>query len=818
MTTRSVRAPFEFRGHRLDEFQIQAIIALQQETATLVSAPTGTGKSLIADYLVDESLKSGRRVVYTAPIKALVNQKYRGFRAAFGAARTGIMTGDLSENADALLVVMTTEVLRNMLLHGGPNDGGPKGGGPKGGAPLPDWIVFDEIHYINHPERGTVWEEAILLLPKGVRILGLSATVPNIRELAAWLERALGEPVAAVVHDERAVPLRLYYFTDDGRALTHAEAWEHVTGGDLKGDALSVDAAAGGAGRSGGTGRYGGIERSGSAGRSGSTDRPGGAPGRSRPEAAPQTRHLDVISYVSRERLFPCIYFAFSRRECERMARDLARRRDFLRPHERDAVHVTVRQILQQTGLRPDDVPGLAAMRDMWQRGIGVHHAGLVPLVKHIVEHLLERRILRVVFATETFAVGVNMPVRTVCFDSVAKFDGRRRRLLTQQEFLQMAGRAGRRGLDKAGTVLIRTDPETMEAADWRDWEAASLEPITSRLSLSYTTVLNLIERFAGSGGTPPAGGPDAGPAAEAPTDPTAVPAAGPAPGPAAAPGSAADSRRCADAARPDAQAAGDISPAIREWLARSLFVSQSPQPGEALVELTTQFAEKAGQLRRLGYLTQEPGQAPQLTTKGAFCRGIWIKELLVTEMAFDGTLAEMDPAAMAGWAAAVVWESRPQDEQLPPAAPSWLAGVHLATDRIVRWTGSGARDKLRVEGRIAPVVSRWAAAADDALPEGPGRARTATGRSEKTPHEDVRDLAKFLRGYHLEPGDFVTLCRQTVDLLRQVASSADHVLRLADPRPADPSASERLRQVRDTARAAIAAIDRGVVAASRTF
>ena len=182
----SVRAPFEFRGHRLDEFQIQAIIALQQETATLVSAPTGTGKSLIADYLVDESLKSGRRVVYTAPIKALVNQKYRGFRAAFGAARTGIMTGDLSENADAPMVVMTTEVLRNMLLHGGPNDGGPKGGGPKGGAPLPDWIVFDEIHYINHPERGTVWEEAILLLPKGVRILGLSATVPNIREPQCW--------------------------------------------------------------------------------------------------------------------------------------------------------------------------------------------------------------------------------------------------------------------------------------------------------------------------------------------------------------------------------------------------------------------------------------------------------------------------------------------------------------------------------------------------------------------------------------------------------------------------------------------------------
>src|SRR5690606_36695567 len=134
MTTRSVRAPFEFRGHRRDEFQIQAIIALQQEMATLVSAPTGTGKSLIADYLVDESLKSGRRVVYTAPIKALVNQKYRGSRAAFVTACTVFSTGDLTENADALPVVMTTEVLRNMLLHGAPNDGGPNGGGLKGGG------------------------------------------------------------------------------------------------------------------------------------------------------------------------------------------------------------------------------------------------------------------------------------------------------------------------------------------------------------------------------------------------------------------------------------------------------------------------------------------------------------------------------------------------------------------------------------------------------------------------------------------------------------------------------------------------------------
>lgn len=767
MTTRRVRAPFEFRGLTLDEFQTEAIIALQQETATLVSAPTGTGKSLIADYLVDDSLKLGRRVVYTAPIKALVNQKYRDFRATFGAARTGIMTGDLSENVDAPLLVMTTEVLRNMLLHGGRTDGSlPE---------MPDWIVFDEIHYINHPERGTVWEEAFLLLPKDVRVLGLSATVPNIYELAAWLERVLDEPVAAVIHEERAVPLRLFYFTADGRAMSHAEAWEHVTGGDLKGDTLTVDTSAGKTPR---------VRRRHRSDRSIRSDED-------------PTRHLDVVTHVSRERLFPCIYFAFSRRACEQMARDLARRRNFLRPHEREAVHVTIRRILHQAGLKPHDVPGLPAMQDMWYRGIGVHHAGLVPIVKHIVEHLLERRILRIVYATETFAVGVNMPVRTVCFDSVAKYDGRHHRLLTQQEFLQMAGRAGRRGLDKVGTVLIRADAELMEEAGWRDWEAASLEPITSRLSLSYTTVLNLMERLSTVGRS----------GEQLPVDSATTPSA---------------------------------DTWIRRWLGRSLLVMQSEQPAETTERLAARFADKVSELRRLGYLSTlehradatAPGaNAPirgeaaraardinakhELTAKGLFCRGIWIKELLVTEMAFDGSLAELEPADMAGWAAAIVWESRPQDDRLPPAAPRWLAAVHLATDRITRWAGPKLRDELRVEGRIAPVVSRWA--------EVGAETGTAAGAVAVA---DAIDLPKLLRGYGLEAGDFVTLCLQTVDLLRQVATSSDHVLRQLEQNDADELVEARrstpdidnLRKVRDAAVAAIAAVDRDVVAASRSF
>lgn len=745
--SKSVRravAPFSFRGHTLDEFQIEAIIALQQETTTLVSAPTGTGKTLIADFLVDDSLRRGRRVVYTAPIKALVNQKHRDFRAAFGSASTGILTGDVAENPDAPLLVMTTEVLRNMLLQSA--------------AFRADWVIFDEIHYINHPERGTVWEEAILLLPPGVRVLGLSATVPNIHELATWLEQVTDEPVATVVHHQRAVPLRHYYFTPDGRALTYRAAWERLTGGDLKAETLDGDALGvqklrediahqeRPRGRGSGHGATRGSPARRDRARRSYADALGGS-------AADPTRHRDVISYVSRERLFPCIYFAFSRRACEQMARDLARRRNFLHPHEQEAVHVTVRQVLGQAGLRARDVPGLPAMQQMWRRGIGVHHAGLVPVVKHIVEHLLERRILRVVYATETFAVGVNMPVRTVCFDDVMKFDGSRRRLLTQQEFFQMAGRAGRRGLDEAGTVLIRVDAETMAAAGWRDWEKAQLEPIVSRLSLTYTTVLNLIALFS------------------------------PAPPEEAKPLQAWEGARAS----------------VQAWLGKSLCVAQSEDRAEAVRRLMTEVEERTKQLSRLGYLVPETAV---LTPKGTFCRHVWIKELLTTELAFDGTLAQLSPAELAGWAAAMVWEPRPHDASLPPAAPGWMGAVQLSADRIARWAGTNVRRALTAEHRISPLVAQWAAVSD-AGRLGPGT--TPSGE----------DLEHLLRGYPLEAGDFITLCRQVVDFLRQIAGAAAAVLNVTPPGSKEAAI---LSQVRSNAHAAVDAVDRDVVAASRLY
>ncbi|OUN01331.1 MAG: hypothetical protein BAA04_03885 [Firmicutes bacterium ZCTH02-B6] len=680
MSRRQPRVPHSFRGCVLDEFQVQAAIAIQQEMSTLVSAPTGTGKSLIADYLVDAMLHQGRRVVYTAPLKALINQKYREFRDIYGGGRVGILTGDLSLNPAAPVVVMTTEVLRNRLLNGDGVDA--------------DWVVFDEFHYIDHPQRGTVWEEAMLLLPAGCRILGLSATVPNIGELAAWLQSVLGEPVATVVHTERAVPLRHRYFTDAGHLVDYSALWQHLTGHDLKAGTLSVKEA----------------------------PLPPRTPAQleRRSSLRRDAVHMELVDYLQRAGLFPAIYFVLSRREAERMARELARRRGFLKPHEREAVRVTVRHILQQVGLGPAAVPGLDAMAALWSRGIGVHHAGLLPIVKHIVEHLLERRILRLVYATETFAVGVNMPVRTVCFDSLEKFDGQQHRLLTQQEYMQMAGRAGRRGLDREGTVICLADPDVFLKAGLRDWETEALEPLTSRLALSFTAVLNLVRRW------------------------------------------------------------GDRQE-IRMWLGRSLKCFQSEDRTQAAEALAGELAERAAVLEKLGYLA-----TGGLTAKGEFCRYIWLKELLVSELAFDGTLANLSPDALAGWAAAVVWEPRPQDASLPRAAAGWLAAAQLVADRVAQ-AGPLARSDLRVEARVAPVLQRWAAG---------------------------EDWQEVLRNYPLEPGDFVALCRQAVDLLRQVAAAAASALTAADA----TGSAARLAPVRETALQAIAAVERDIVLASRLF
>jgi ATP-dependent RNA helicase HelY len=436
----------------LDEFQRDAIRVLLEGDSVLVAAPTGTGKTVVAEFGIWESLKRTGRVLYTTPIKALSNQKYRDLRAVYG-DDVGLLTGDVSENRDARIVVMTTEVLRNMLLQT-PWDLDPV-----------DCVIFDEIHYLADPERGTTWEESIILCPEHVQLICLSATVSNADEIAAWISRG-HRPIRLITHNERAVPLALHYFHDNKLNLTVDQTGTLVkdfphTGGELRRQA----------GRRAGFGRK--------------------RAERAQPEMdEPQPR--EIVDALAAADMLPAIYFLFSRNDCQAFAERLAiMRPQLISSRQESLIDQTIDAVL--ANMRPEDreLVQVQTISSLARKGIGFHHAGLLPILKQLVELLFSRGLMEVVFATDTLALGVNMPARTVIIGRMSKWDGRRRRLLIPNEFQQMAGRAGRRGMDKFGHVVVPYSPwfsfrETLEIA------TGELHPVRSAFAIRYNTVLNL--------------------------------------------------------------------------------------------------------------------------------------------------------------------------------------------------------------------------------------------------------------------------------------------------------------------------------------
>ena len=435
----------------LDGFQREAIRTLLGGNSVMVAAPTGTGKTVVAEFGIHHARRGTGRVIYTTPIKALSNQKYRDLRAVYG-DEVGLLTGDVSENRDARVVVMTTEVLRNMLLQT-PWD-----------LDHVDCVIFDEIHYLADPERGTTWEEAIILCPDHVQLVCLSATVSNADEIAAWIGRT-HRPIRLVTHHERAVPLSLSYFIDGElhQVVDHTGArvrdFPH-TGG----------------------------ERTRQVGR-------GGRPGRRPTERAvggeePQPR--EIIDALESRGMLPAIYFLFSRNDCQAFAERLATLRpNLITAHQESQIEATIDAVL--AGLRPEDrdLEQVRVIAVLARRGIGFHHAGLLPLLKQVVEVLFGRGLMQVVFATDTLALGVNMPARTVVVGRMSKWDGRRRRLLIPNEFQQMAGRAGRRGMDAFGHVVVPYSP-WISFADTLAIATGELHPVRSAFAIRYNTVLNL--------------------------------------------------------------------------------------------------------------------------------------------------------------------------------------------------------------------------------------------------------------------------------------------------------------------------------------
>ncbi|WPG98958.1 Hypothetical protein R9X50_00176000 [Acrodontium crateriforme] len=499
--------PFE-----LDTFQKEAVYHLENGDSVFVAAHTSAGKTVVAEYAIALAAKHMTKAIYTSPIKALSNQKFRDFRAEFD--DVGILTGDVQIRPEASCLIMTTEILRSMLYRG---------------ADLirdVEFVIFDEVHYVNDMERGVVWEEVIIMLPEHVTLICLSATVPNTYEFASWVGRTKKKDIYVISTPKRPVPLEHYLWADkrmfkivDANKQFIEKGWKDandaMSGRDkiveAEKKAKEKEDAAVAAGRGGRGGRgapRGGPQRGGANQRGGSQQRGRGAPasrgqgniartgrGGGRTTAA-QDRNIWVhlVQHLRKEELLPCCIFVFSKKRCEENA-DALSNLDFCTATEKSAIHMILEKSLAR--LKADDrqLPQIRRVRELLSRGIAVHHGGLLPIVKECIEILFARTLVKVLFATETFAMGLNLPTRTVVFSGLRKYDNKGFRDLLPGEYTQMAGRAGRRGLDKVGSVIIVNSgaDEAPPAARLRQIILGDPTKLRSQFRLTYNMILNLL-------------------------------------------------------------------------------------------------------------------------------------------------------------------------------------------------------------------------------------------------------------------------------------------------------------------------------------
>ncbi|XP_061111078.1 helicase SKI2W isoform X1 [Conger conger] len=448
--------PFE-----LDVFQKQAVLRLEAHESVFVAAHTSAGKTVVAEYAIALSQKHMTRTIYTSPIKALSNQKFRDFKTTFG--DVGLLTGDVQLNPEASCLIMTTEILRSMLYNGS--------------EVIRDleWVIFDEVHYINDTERGVVWEEVLIMLPDHVSIILLSATVPNAVEFSEWIGRIKKRHIYVISTVKRPVPLEHFLYTGNS-TKTQKELFLLVdsTGNFLtKGYYAAVDAK---------------KERTSKHAQS------FGAKSSSQNTTASQDRAvwLSLLHFLSERQQTPVVAFTFSRSRCDENARSLSSM-DLTSSQEKSDIHSFFQKSLSRLRGGDRQLPQVLLMRDLLKRGIGVHHSGILPILKEVIEMLFSRGLVKVLFATETFAMGVNMPARTVVFDSIRKHDGTGFRNLLPGEYIQMAGRAGRRGLDATGTVIILCKSGVHDMGDLHVMMLGKPMVLQSQFRLTYTMILNLL-------------------------------------------------------------------------------------------------------------------------------------------------------------------------------------------------------------------------------------------------------------------------------------------------------------------------------------
>lgn len=437
----------------LDPFQKEAILCIDNIQSVLVSAHTSAGKTVVAEYAIALSLKHKQRVIYTTPIKALSNQKYREFSEEF--IDVGLITGDVTINPSASCLIMTTEILRNMLYRGSElmREVG--------------WVVFDEIHYMRDKERGVVWEETLILLPDNVHYVFLSATIPNARQFAEWVCRLHSQPCHVVYTEYRPTPLQHYIFPAGGDGI-HLVVDEK---GQFKEDnfntAMAILSNAGDAAKGDQRGRRGGLR--------------GGN----------QSNIFNIVKMIMERNFAPVIIFSFSKKDCEAYAMQMAKL-DFNTIEEKRLVDEVFNNAMDVLSDEDRKLPQVENVVPLLRRGIGIHHGGLLPILKESIEILFGLGLIKALFATETFAMGLNMPARTVVFTKGQKYDGKTFRFITSGEYIQMSGRAGRRGLDDKGIVILMID-EKVTPNTVKSMVQGKADPINSAFYLTYNMILNLL-------------------------------------------------------------------------------------------------------------------------------------------------------------------------------------------------------------------------------------------------------------------------------------------------------------------------------------
>jgi ATP-dependent RNA helicase HelY len=479
-------------GFDFDDFQVAACDALESGHGVLVAAPTGSGKTVVGEFAVHLALAEGRKCFYTTPIKALSNQKYTDLVSRYGAASVGLLTGDNSINGEAPIVVMTTEVLRNMLYAGSLTLGGL------------GYVVLDEVHYLADRLRGAVWEEVIIQLPESVQVVALSATVSNAEEFGDWLEQVRGG-TAVIVDETRPVPLwqhmlagrRLYdLFATNGavnpelRRLAQRDVVADRPGGRRPGRASGGGGGRGGGGGGGGRGGRAGLNRAG-ANRS-VAGHGAGSYGHRQPRYRPPGRP-EVIERLDAEGLLPAITFIFSRAGCDAAVQQcLAAGLRLTTPEE--SVEIARIAAERTAGLADADlaVLGYGDWLTGLRRGIAAHHAGLLPTFKEVVEELFAAGLIRAVFATETLALGINMPARTVVIEKLDKWNGEHHADLTAGEYTQLTGRAGRRGIDVEGHAVVLWQPNVDPLAV-AGLAGTRTYPLSSSFRPTYNMAVNLV-------------------------------------------------------------------------------------------------------------------------------------------------------------------------------------------------------------------------------------------------------------------------------------------------------------------------------------